>query len=451
MHAMNTGGDIFEEALERIVKRSAVIGVIGLGYVGLPLASACAVAGFHTIGFDVDEEKSLKINRGESYIDAVPSTLLLSHVEAGLIEATSHMARLAECDFIIVCVPTPLTRQREPDLTYVEKTTATIARTLRRGQTIVLESTTWPGTTRTVMRPLLETGGLVCGTDFFMGFSPEREDPGNAQHNTVSIPKVVSGDGPKAAALVEAFYRSVVREVVPVSTTDTAEAVKITENIFRAVNIALVNELKLVFDAMDIDIWEVVDAAKTKPFGFMPFYPGPGLGGHCIPIDPFYLTWRAREFDIATHFVELAGEVNRAMPAYVVRRLEEALDRHSGKSLGRSRILLAGLAYKKDVSDIRESPAFSIMELLVKRGAQFSYADPHVPVIPRTREHAAFEGLQAVPLDEANLSAHDAVVIVTDHGGFDYAAIANHARLVIDTRNAMRKHGVTGNAIVEKA
>lgn len=441
----------FASARARIGDGTAHIGVIGLGYVGLPLAAASAAAGFRTLGFDIDATKIPKLNAGQSYIDAVPGEDLKAHVDRGLFQATSDMSRLGECDFVLICVPTPLTQQREPDLSYVVSTVEEIARTLRPGQTVVLESTTWPGTTSLVVKPILERGGLKSGVDFFVGFSPEREDPGNINFKTTTIPKIVSGDGPQALELVHSFYARLIKSVVPVSTPDTAEAVKITENIFRAVNIALVNELKVVYDAMGIDIWEVVEAAKTKPFGYMPFYPGPGLGGHCIPIDPFYLTWRAREFDISTRFIELAGEVNRAMPAYVVRRLEEALDRHAGKSLGRSRILVCGLAYKKNVSDIRESPAFKIMELLGHRGVAFDYHDPHVPEIPPTREHAEFTGRKSAVLNEETLQNYDAVLIVTDHDATDYAMIDRHARLIVDTRNAMRARAATGGAIVEKA
>lgn len=442
----------FTRALERIVKRSAVIGVIGLGYVGLPLANASAEAGFKTIGFDIDAEKSSRLNAGISYIEAVPSADLKRHIDGGCFRATSDVSELGFCDIIIICVPTPLTPQREPDLSYVISTANSIAKALRPGQTVILKSTTWPGTTRLVVRPILEGTGLKSCHDFFIGFSPEREDPGNLKFRTASIPKIVSGDGPSAARLTEAFYALIVNRVVPVSTLDAAEATKITENIFRAVNIALVNELKVVFDAMGIDVWEVIEAAKTKPFGYMPFYPGPGLGGHCIPIDPFYLAWRAREFDIPTRFIELAGEVNRMMPAYVIRRLEEALDRHLGKSLSYSRILLCGLAYKKNVSDVRESPAFKIMEQLERRGAKFDYHDPHVEEVPSTREHGAFRGLRSIALTRQQLSSYDAVVIITDHDNIDYELLAQHGRLIIDTRNAIGSRLTQGVvAVVEKA
>ena len=433
----------------RLADRSARIGVIGLGYVGLPLAAAAARAGFRTTGFDIDPGKPAQLNAGRSYIDAVPGEELARLVEAQRFDATDDFSRLGECDVVAICVPTPLTRQREPDLSFVEATARTVALTLRPGQLIVLESTTYPGTTREVVKPLLELSGLRSGEDFFLAFSPEREDPGNAEFATRSIPKVVAGDGPLAARAVEAFYGAVVERVVPVSSLDAAEAVKITENVFRAVNIALVNELKMVFDRMGIDVWEVIDAAKTKPFGYMPFYPGPGLGGHCIPIDPFYLTWKSREFDMPTRFIELAGEINLAMPRYVVARLEEALDRRLGKSLGSARILIVGLAYKKNVADVRESPTFRLLELLEARGANASFHDPHVDQVPPTREHGAFTGRRSTPISAATLAAHDAVLIATDHDAVDYALIGATARLVVDTRNAMARRGISTPNIVK--
>lgn len=446
---ITTHNDVSLDMLNAVKSRKSVIGVIGLGYVGLPLSAASARAGFKTIGFDVDKTKLPKLNAGESYIDAVKSKELGSLVKSGAFQATADFSQLSQCDIIIICVPTPLTVQREPDLSYVVKTAQQIAKTLRKGQTIVLESTTWPGTTVNVMKPILEAEGFTSGDDIFIGFSPEREDPGNATHSTVTIPKIVSGDGPAAGEIVAEFYGSIVDAVVPVSTPDTAEAVKITENIFRAVNIALVNELKTVYDAMGIDVWEVVNAAKTKPFGYMPFYPGPGLGGHCIPIDPFYLTWRAREFDITTRFIELAGEVNRAMPSYVVTRLSEALDRVHGRSLGQSRILIVGLAYKKNVSDIRESPTFKLMDLMSKRGATLDYHDPHVAEIPPTREHMEYQGIQSVALTKETIASYDAVLISTDHDSVDYKLLSAHATLIIDTRNAIEGRSLSLNNVVK--
>jgi len=431
-----------EALIALIAERSACVGVVGLGYVGLPLAAATARAGFKTIGFDIDPEKPPRLNRGQSYIDAVTDAELGKLIAEQRFTATDDFSRLADCDVIAICVPTPLTRQREPDLSYVEATVRNIALTLRAGQLIVLESTTYPGATREVVKPLLEQSGLRSGADFLLGFSPEREDPGNAEFETRSIPKVVAGDGPGAARAIEAFYSAAVDRVVPVSSLDVAEAVKITENVFRAVNIALVNELKMVFDRMGLDIWEVIEAAKTKPFGYMPFYPGPGLGGHCIPIDPFYLTWKSREFDIPTRFIELAGEINLTMPRYVVGRLEEALDRQLGKSLGSARVLIVGLAYKRNVADVRESPTFKLLELLEARGAEVNFHDPHVDVVPSTREHAPLAGRRSLSISAETLAAHDAVLISTDHDAVDYALIARHARLIVDTRNAFGRRGV---------
>ena len=435
--------------LEKLRARTAIVGVIGLGYVGLPLALAAAKAGHGVVGFDVDDAKVSRLAEGTSYIKAVSAEALRGEIAAGRLTPTSDFARLGDCDIIVICVPTPLTPQREPDLSYVEQTVQTIASHRKDGATIVLESTTWPWTTESVVKGILEAGRHRSGVDFFLGFSPEREDPGNDRFRTSTIPKIVSGDGPAALSIVSAFYASVVEKVVPVSSPRTAEAVKITENIFRAVNIALVNELKAIYDAMDIDVWEVIDAAATKPFGFMPFYPGPGLGGHCIPIDPFYLTWKAREYGITTRFIELAGEINIAMPRYVVSRLERELDRRLAKSLGSSRILLLGLSYKKNVADVRESPTFAIMHLLNDRGTRFDYHDPHVPVVPPTREHEVYLGRQSVDLSAEALAGYDAVVLVADHDDIDYGLIAAHARLVVDTRNAFGRRKIVADHIVK--
>jgi UDP-N-acetyl-D-glucosamine dehydrogenase len=437
-----------KSTFERITDRTAIAGVIGLGYVGLPLAAAIARAGFTTIGFDIDPSKSELIRSGCSYIGTVANEELKFLVSEGRLDASADFTKLVKTDVIIICVPTPLTRHREPDLTFIETTARSIAEHLQRGQLIILESTTWPGTTEEIVKPILETSGLCSGIDFFLAYSPEREDPGNARFTTTTIPKIVAGQGSEASALVQAFYSSVVEEVISVPSTATAEAVKITENIFRAVNIALVNELKTIFDAMNIDIWQVIEAARTKPFGYMPFYPGPGLGGHCIPIDPFYLTWKAREFGVSTRLVELAGEINVAMPKYVIGKLEEALDRKQGVTLSSSRILIVGLAYKKNVSDIRESPALKIMELLEKRGAKVDYLDPHVPVIPPSREHQDFAGRKAVNSSPAFGSYH-AVLICTDHDAVDYAAIVNSARLIVDTRNVIAKIELAAENVVK--
>lgn len=433
----------------KITARTAKAGVVGLGYVGLPLAMAFARAGYSVTGFDIDPSKIEFIDRRESYIEAVPTEVLKAECEAGRFAATCDFSRLAECDIIAICVPTPLTAHRDPDLSYVAKTAEAIAKTLRPGQLIVLESTTYPGTTDEVVKPILEKTGLKSGIDFFLGYSPEREDPGNRQFHTASIPKVVAGDGEAAAGLMQAFYGATVETIVPVSTTATAEAVKLTENIFRAVNIALVNELKLVYDAMGIDVWEVIDAAKSKPFGYMPFYPGPGLGGHCIPIDPFYLTWKSREFETPTRFIELAGEINTAMPHHIVTRLAEALDVRSGKALSRSKVLLIGLAYKKNVPDIRESPSLRLMELIERRGGSAEYFDPYVPEIPSTREYAELKGRRSIDWDKAALKSFDAVVIATDHDNVDYDAISRFAPLIVDTRNIFARKGISSDVIVK--
>lgn len=427
---------------ERLASRHATVGIIGLGYVGLPLASAAANSGFSVIGFDVDASKIDSLMAGKSYIDAVGSDEIACYVGKGRLSATADFAILRECDVIVICVPTPLSKQREPDLSYVISTANTIVKHLRPGQLVVLESTTWPGTTEQVLKPILLSGGLVHGRDFWTGYSPEREDPGDSGFHTATTPKIVAGDGEMALSLVTAFYQAMIATVVPVTSPAVAEAAKITENVFRAVNIALVNELKVIYGAMGIDIWEVIEAASTKPFGFMPFFPGPGLGGHCIPIDPFYLAWKARECQINTRFIELAGEINVAMPHYVIGRLGEELDKRFRKSIGASKILVLGLAYKKNVSDIRESPALKLIELLEARGAQVQFHDPHVGEVPMTREHAGLAARKSCKLSQETLEAVDAVLIATDHDAVDYSMLAEHASLVIDTRNAMRRRGI---------
>ncbi|GGD97619.1 UDP-N-acetyl-D-glucosamine dehydrogenase [Aureimonas endophytica] len=437
------------DLIRRIARRDYAIGVIGLGYVGIPLALTAIRAGFRVTGFDIDAARVAQINAGECVISHIPTEAMAEAAANDRFVATTDFDRLGEVDAILIAVPTPLSRQREPDLSYVETTAETIAPRLRRGHLVVLESTTWPGTTAEVVRPRLEASSLICGTDFFLAFSPEREDPGNRDFSTSSIPKVVGADDGPARELALALYDALVQRTVPVSSAATAEAVKLTENIFRAVNIALVNELKVIYAQMGIDIWEVVDAAKTKPFGFMPFYPGPGLGGHCVPIDPFYLTWKAREFDVTTRFVELAGQINTGMPHYVVDRLAEALDRASGRGLKGARILVLGLAYKKNIEDTRESPSLRLMDILDDRGAAVSYHDPHVPVIGRTRAYPRLAGRRSEPLTEATLSACDAVLIATDHDAVDYALVARTAPLVVDTRNALGRRGLTGARIVK--
>jgi UDP-N-acetyl-D-glucosamine dehydrogenase len=435
--------------LEKIEARQAKIGIIGLGYVGLPLALTGAKAGFRIIGFDIDAPRVAQINRGESFFRHIPSETLGAAVKSGNLDATHDFSRLSEPDAILICVPTPLTKQREPNLSYVVDTARAIAARLRRGQLIVLESTTYPGTTTEILKPILESTGLKSGSDFFLAFSPEREDPGNPDFATAGIPKVVGGDGEDALKLAVALYGQLVIRTVPVSSPATAEAVKLTENIFRSVNIALVNELKLVFGAMGIDIWEVIEAAKTKPFGFMPFYPGPGLGGHCIPIDPFYLTWKAREYELSTRFIELAGEINTAMPHYVIDRLAEAMDRKLRRGLNGSDILVLGIAYKKNVDDTRESPSLKLIELLEERGAKVEFHDPFIASIPRTRKHAALAGRTSVALDAKSVASFAAVLIATDHDGVDYALLAQHAKLIIDTRNVCARAGLSGSHIVK--
>jgi UDP-N-acetyl-D-glucosamine dehydrogenase len=438
-----------ETFLDRLTRKTAVIGVVGLGYVGLPLAHATCAAGLRVIGFDTDAAKVEALNAGRSYIRHIPSETVAALVERRSFAATADFARLGEVDAVLICVPTPLGRHREPDLSFVTRTAEAIAPHLRTGQLVVLESTTYPGTTRDVLRPILERTGLASGRDFFLAYSPEREDPGNADYGTSSIPRVVGGDGADALRMAEALYREIVVTVVPVSSPETAEAVKLTENIFRSVNIALVNELKVVYGAMGIDVWEVIEAAKTKPFGFMPFYPGPGLGGHCIPIDPFYLTWKAREFDIATRFIELAGEINASMPRFVVDKLADALDGRARRGLNGASILLVGVAYKKNVDDMRESPALRLIELIESRGARVAYHDPLIPILPPTREHAALAGRRSMDLADATVAGFDAVVIATDHDAVDYVRLAAAARLVIDTRNACARAGAAGEHIVK--
>jgi UDP-N-acetyl-D-glucosamine dehydrogenase len=431
----------------RLAGKTAVVGVVGLGYVGLPLAEAFAAAGFAVRGFDVDAEKVNRLNRGESYIRHIPSDRVTELLRTERFCATAEPAVFGEVDVVVICVPTPLTEAREPDLSYVAATGRMLARHLRPGQLVVLESTTYPGTTDELLRPILEQSGLRAGHDFFLAFSPEREDPGNPKYSCRSIPKVVGGLTPTSRELAAQFYAAVVKDVVPVSSTRVAEACKILENTYRAVNIALVNELKLVFDAMGIDVWEVIDAAKTKPFGFQAFYPGPGLGGHCIPIDPFYLTWAARRAGVNTKFIELAGEVNTQMPAYVVQRIAMALNDH-GKPLKGSNICVLGVAYKKNVDDPRESPAFTILEALEARGAVVNYHDPYIPTLPTMRHHAI--RLSSQPLTAAFLRSQDCVVIVTDHDDVDYGFVVANSRLVVDTRNATA--GVTSaNCQIVKA
>ncbi|MBT3887627.1 MAG: nucleotide sugar dehydrogenase [Rhodospirillaceae bacterium] len=425
------------DLIQRFQDRSAKIGIIGIGYVGLPLALTFAGERFQVTGFDVDNIKVSAVNEGRSYLSHIPADVIEAAKAGGHLRATTEFAGLKNMDAIILCVPTPLGPERQPDLKYVTDTAETIAAHLRDGQLVILESTTYPGTSREVMKPILEAGGLKSGVDFLLAYSPEREDPGNAEFRTSLIPKVVGGDGEDALQAACALYDQIVVETIPVSTLEVAEAVKLTENVFRAVNIALANEMKVVYEKMGIDVWEVIDAAKTKPFGYMPFYPGPGLGGHCIPIDPFYLTWRARQVGAETRFIELAGEINTAMPGRVVSVLSENLT-EAGKSLDGAAVLCVGLAYKKNVNDIRESPALTLIDMLEDGGANVDYHDPFVPEIPQTREHAALAGRRSVELSADVLRNFDAALIVTDHDAIDFEALVAASKLVIDTRGATR-------------
>ena len=429
----------------RIRDRKAVVGIIGLGYVGLPLARGFSTQGFPVLGFDIDPVKVEKLARGESYIGHITAETI-RQMRQHQFDATADFARLREADAVIICVPTPLTDAREPDLTYIVNSVKAVAATLRKGQLVVLESTTYPRTTRDVVLPILAATGLKAGEDFFLAFSPEREDPGNAHFSTTTIPKVVGGLDPPSLELAAALYRQVIVNVVEVSTPEVAEACKILENTYRAINIALVNELKVLYDRMGIDVWEVIDAAKTKPFGFQAFYPGPGLGGHCIPIDPFYLTWVARKYGLNTRFIELAGEVNTAMPAYVVSKVADALN-DAGKPVKGSNVLLLGMAYKKDIDDPRESPGFELLDLLLKKGAKVSYNDPHIPTLPKMRHWPQLGAMASTPLTAEYLAAQDCVLIATDHTAYDYEFIAKHARLVVDTRNAAKHVADRGNVL----
>ncbi|MGR3433950.1 MAG: nucleotide sugar dehydrogenase [Shimia sp.] len=420
--------------LDRVADRSATIGILGLGYVGIPLALRISEVGFPVVGFDVLEARVAGLNAGESPIAHIPHADIAAMRAAGF-EATGDFARAAECDALVICVPTPLDRSREPDLSFVTATMDQIAPHLRAGQLLALESTTWPGTTAEVLLPYVEAAGRVAGEDFFLVYSPEREDPGNPDFTTRTIPKVVGGHTPACLAAGEALYATFIDRVVPVSSTQAAEMVKLLENIHRSINIGLVNELKVVADAMGLDIFEVIDAAKTKPFGFTAYYPGPGIGGHCIPIDPFYLTWKAREFGLHTRFIELAGEINAQMPHYVVDKTVRALN-DRGKSLKGAKVLALGIAYKRDVDDMRESPSVFVMEHLRDWGAEIAYSDPNVPVFPTMREHS-FD-LASVPLTPETLAGFDAVLLLTDHSDFDYAMIEAHAPLIVDTRGKWR-------------
>ncbi|NGP90196.1 nucleotide sugar dehydrogenase [Fodinibius halophilus] len=430
--------DQLQELLGKIEQKNYTVGIVGLGYVGLPLMWTFHSNDMPVLGFDIDKEKISCIEEGRPYIKHLGKEMMQKLADSDKAGATVDFSRIPEADALMLCVPTPLDHHREPDMQYVEKTCLTVGENLRKGQLVILESTTYPGTTEELIIPILESkSGLTAGKDFYVAYSPEREDPGNVDFNTSKIPKVVGGHGEEAIELACALYDTSIVETVPVSDTKTAEAVKITENVFRAVNIALVNELKVVFSDMDIDVHEVLDAADTKPFGFMKFVPGPGLGGHCIPIDPFYLTWKAREYEQHTRFIELAGEINTSMPQYVVDQTLKALNAHK-KAMNGSKVLVIGLAYKPDVDDMRESPTFKILDLLQKYGAEVSYYDPHIPVIKPTREHDEWTGVESIAWSENIISQFDAVVISTDHSCIDYKELAKWNDCIVDSRNSLK-------------
>jgi UDP-N-acetyl-D-glucosamine dehydrogenase len=429
---------------DKIKKRDATVGIIGLGYVGLPLVIQFVKAGFETIGFDIDEDKIKHLHQGKTYIKHIPDKEVKILKNNKGFKATTNFSMLKDTDCVIMCVPTPLGKHHEPDLSFVLDTTKAVAKHLHKGQLIVLESTTYPGTTDTDMREILEETGLRAGQDFYLAFSPEREDPNNKQYTTSMIPKIVGGYTKECLKVADALYSAIVSQTIPVSSTRVAEAAKLLENIYRAVNIAMVNEMKVLFDKMDIDVFEVIDAAKTKPFGFQAFYPGPGLGGHCIPIDPFYLTWKAREYDFHTKFIELAGEINTSMPDYVVDKVTGALNARK-KTLPSSKILVLGLAYKKDIDDTRESPSLRIIELLQEKGARVDYNDPYIPKTKKMRKYDLRKG--SVPLTGKTLKSYDCVVIATDHSCYDYELILKHSLLVVDTRNAMKGLGSKGKIV----
>ena len=441
-----------KELAARIEGRKAVVGIVGMGYVGLPLARTFCAAGFRCVGYDIDPSKIARLKAGKSYIKHIPSSTIAQMVRSKRFRATGKPADLRACDAILICVPTPLNKTRDPDMTYIVATCEMLTGDglrgrgpLRPGQLVVLESTTYPGTTREVVKPILERTGLKAERDYFLAFSPEREDPGRKDYTTETTPKVVGGLGPRSRRLATALYAGAIAKVVPVSSCEVAESAKILENVYRCVNIAMINELKVLFDRMGINVWEVIAAASTKPFGFQPFYPGPGLGGHCIPIDPFYLTWKAREFGTTTRFIELAGEINTSMPEYVVSKVGDALNR-SRKSLNGSKVLVLGLAYKKDIDDLRESPSIELIERLRHHGAKVDYNDPLIPATHKQREHNL--GMKSKPLSAAMLKSYDCVLISTDHTVYDYPWIVKNAKLVVDTRNATAACRTGRNKIV---
>ncbi|MBV6421682.1 MAG: UDP-N-acetyl-D-glucosamine 6-dehydrogenase [Ignavibacteriaceae bacterium] len=438
------------DLIAKIKNKSVVVGIIGMGYVGLPLGLAFADKKINVLGFDLDNKKINMLNKGKGYLKHISNNKIKKAVHSGYLRATSDFTRLKEVDAIIICVPTPLTEHREPDMSFVKNTSETISKYLRKGQLVVLESTTYPGTTREVLLPLFGNANgknkFKAGKDFYLAFSPEREDPNNPEYTTSQIPKVVGGLTPQCLKVAKALYDLVIIKTVPVSSPDAAEATKLLENIYRSVNIALVNELKMVFDKMNIDIWEVIAAASTKPFGFKPFYPGPGLGGHCIPIDPFYLTWKAREFEINTKFIELAGEINTQQPYYVVAKSAEALNKFK-KALNNAKILILGAAYKKDIDDMRESPSLKLIELFQEKGAIVDYYDPLVPVLPKTRKYNL--ELKSIKLTKEKIMKYDLVVLSTDHSIFDYKFIASNAKLILDSRNAFETRRIKSTKIIK--
>ena len=435
--------------LDSINDKHVTLSIIGLGYVGLPLALNFSDSGFSVLGFDTDKKKVEQLINGQSYINYIPDQRISKVVSSGLFKPVSNFRELKNTDIIIICVPTPINKNREPDLGFVRSTAEEIAGILRSGQLIILESTTYPGCTETILKPILETSGLTSRIDFYLSYSPERVDPGNRDFKNEDIPKVVGGDGEDALNLATNLYGQIFNHIVPVSSMDAAEATKLAENIFRSVNIALVNELKIIFSKMGVDVWEVIEAAKTKPFGFMPFYPGPGLGGHCIPVDPFYLSWRAKELGEVSEFIELSGKINTGMPERVVSALVLGIENKLKKRVDESKILILGLAYKKNVDDTRESPSFVIIKSLEKRGAVVEYFDEYVPVIPKTRDHSDLEGRRSITWDLNSLSTYDAVLICTDHDNLPYSDIALNAKLVVDTRNVMGRLEIKSKNIIK--
>lgn len=434
--------------LQKIKSKNLKAAVIGLGYVGLPLAATIAKSGISVTGFDINQETVDALNSGVSHIYAVPQNELVQLIANRSFVATADISDLIECDVIMICVPTPLNLHKEPDLSYIANSARALQGILRPGQLVVLESTTYPGTTKEVLERLLSKSELSVGSDYFIAYAPERENPGNNDFKLKCIPKVVGADDDKSLENAVAFYSLFLDTIVPVSSSSTAEAVKLTENIFRSVNIALVNEMKVIYEKMGISIWEVIEAAKTKPFGYMPFYPGPGLGGHCIPIDPFYLSYRARAFDQPTRFIELAGEINTEMPNYVLNKLVDALDEHKKLSLSASKILVSGVSYKKNVNDLRESPAIEIMAKLKKRGTEVAYHDPHIPVLRNLEHHHFLEGMQSTKINKGNIQNYDAILFITDHDNIDHQLIADNTELIIDTRNVTKRLSIKTNTHV---